>query len=123
MAQFSFSSFNKDLLFTLPEGLWGKDKSINVTEAKAKYTDDVLPLIAFGVVEIRPEKQTYSKEMGWVATEEEVITLPEHQIPEIKSMMEDPKAVELTKQGHLGATIVEYTCANGRFNKLKWCDR
>lgn len=123
MAQsFSFASFNKEFLFELPEGLWNPDNFMNKDDAKEKYGDDVIPIIAFGVNAVKSEK-AFSTECGWIATEEEIINVPEFQIAELKAMMADMNAVRLCRADHMGATIIEYECKYGTRLKFKWCDR
>lgn len=129
---FSFSSFNKEFTFDLPEGLWNADNFKTKDEAAEKYgytsldgstQGDVIGIIAFGVNPVNSPK-AISLECGWIATEEEIINVPEHQIVELKNMLADANAVRLCKAGHMGAIITEYRSAKyGYHTKFEWCDR
>lgn len=122
MAQFSFSSFNKEFVFELPEGLWVKENFITKEDALAKYGKETIPVIAYGVVDVHSE-DAFSDKCGWIATEDEIIAVPEFQIPEINKMLDSRDAIRLTKAGHMGATLEEYDCKYGHRIKFKWCDR
>lgn len=116
---FSFSKFNKDFLFDLPESIIGV--YLKPAEAEEKYGEGTIHIIAYGISENHSETAV-SERNGWIATEEEIINVPQHQIPDIEAMMQDPTAVKLTKDGKLGAQIVHYTNKYGDQIKFKWVD-
>ena len=115
-----FSQFNREFLFELPEGIQGN--YMKIADAQEKYLDAVIEIIAYGISTNHSPKAV-SERNAWIATEEEFINVPAFQLPEIEKMMNDSNAVKLCKQGHLGATIEEYTNQWGTQYKLKWCDR
>lgn len=119
---FSFGSFNKEFTFDLPEGLWAKENFVKKEDIEEKYRGKVIPVIAFGVVDVHSD-DAFSDECGWIATEEEIIAVPEFQIPEIKAMLNQPEAVKYTKAGHMGAHLEEYPSKYGPRLKFVWEDR
>lgn len=117
---FSFSSFNKEFLFDLPEEIVGN--YLKTAEAHEKYGQEVIPVIGFGV-NVNKSINALTDKNGWIATEEEMINVPYFQIPEIEAMMADRNAVNLCRSGHMGAVITHYTNKYGDQIKFKWCDR
>lgn len=121
-----FSQFNTGYLFELPEEITSKPKTeryLKIASAAEMFgTEDVVPVIAFGVSK-NTSPEALSEENGWVATEEYQINVPEHQIPIIKKMMADRNAVKLCKEGHLGVKFVEYQNNWGRQYKVEFVDR
>lgn len=120
MANNYFAQFNKEFLFELPESIQGN--YLKIADAHAKYDDEVIEVIAFGISTNHSPKAV-SERNAWVATEEEFINVPGFQLPEVEKMMADPNAVKLCKQGHLGITIESYTNQWGDQFKVKWTDR
>lgn len=115
-----FSQFNREFLFELPEGITGK--YLKIADAKEKYDDEVIDVIAYGISTNHSPKAV-SERNAWIATEEEFINVPMFQLPEVEKMMNDTNAVKLCKQGHLGVIIEEYTNQWGTQYKVKWVDR
>lgn len=106
-----FSRFNKEFLFDLPEELLAKpakERYISIKDAVEKYGEGVeIQLIGYGI-NINKSKDAVSERSAWVATEEEMINVPEHQLPIIEDMMNDANAVKLARNGHFGAVIISY---------------
>lgn len=115
-----FSKFNTEMIFDLPEAIQGT--YLKIREAQEKYGDEVIPVIGFGV-SLNKSPRAVSPENAWLATEEEFINIPGFQIPKVKEMLEDRNAINLTKQGHLGARIVSYENMYGTQLKIEWVDR
>lgn len=115
-----FSQFNKEFLFELPENIQGN--YLKIADAHEKYLDAVVEVIAFGISTNHSPKAV-SERNAWIATEEEFINVPSFQLPEVEKLMQDPNAVKLCKQGHLGVTIEEYQNQWGTQYKVKWTDR
>lgn len=119
-----FSQFNKQFLFELPEELMNKpkeEKYMKIATAAEEFGDDILPIIAFGISE-NHSPEAISERNGWVATEDVMINVPPHQIPEVEKMMNDRNAVKLCKEGHLGVKFVGYQNQWGQQFKVQWCD-
>lgn len=117
---FSFGSFNRDFLFELPESIEGV--YLKMTEAEEKYGGDIIPVIGYGISKNTSETAV-SEENGWIATEEEHINVPAHQIPQLREMMNSKDAVAMCKKGKMGAMIVHYSNQYGDQIKLRWIDR
>ena len=120
-----FSQFNREFTFELPEELMNKpkeEKYMSIADAHEKYLDAVLEIIGFGVSINRSPKAKTEKN-GWVATTDEIINVPYHQIPEIEKMLADANAIKLCKQGKLGVEIIGYENEWGQQYKVKWIDR
>ena len=120
-----FSQFNKEYLFELPQELIDKpkeEKYLGTAAAAEMFGDEVVGIIAYGVSTNHSPKAKTERN-GWVATEDNIINVPAHQIPELERMMNDPNAVKLCKQGHLGIQFVSYTNEWGDQYKVKWVDR
>lgn len=120
-----FSRFNKEFLFELPEELLKldpKDRYISIKEAVEKYGEGVeIPLIGYGI-NTNKSKDAISERSAWVATEEEMINVPEHQLPIIEDMLEDANAVKLTRNGHFGGVITSYENRWGTNFKFKFVE-
>lgn len=124
MATNYFSQFNKEFLFDLPQELLDlpkEEKYLSTADAAQRYGDEVVSIIAFGVSTNHSPKAKTERN-GWVATENNIINVPAHQIPEVEKMMNDPNAVKLCKQGHLGIQFIGYTNEWGDQFKVKWVD-
>ena len=115
-----FSQFNKEFLFELPESIQGN--YLKIADAHEKYLDAVIEVIAFGISTNHSPKAV-SERNAWIATEDEFINVPGFQLAEVERMMNDPNAVKLCKEGHLGVTIEEYQNQWGTQYKVKWTDR
>lgn len=117
---FSFSSFNHEFVFDLPENIQGV--YLKIAEAEEKYGAEVIPVIGFGISTNKSPKAV-SAQNAWIATAEEYINVPLFQLPEIQAMLDDRNAVNLCKQGKMGAYIEHYTNAYGDQLKFRWADR
>lgn len=119
MAGFSFSSFNKTRTFDFnSEGY----EYISVEEAAVKYNDiATVPVLGIGINKTTADTAIYP-ENAWVATPEEFINVPHHQIEEVRAMLENPAAIRLIKAGKLGVTFESYSNKFGDFKKIIWCD-
>lgn len=117
---FSFSSFNREFLFDLPDNIQGV--YLKIAEAEEKYGDEVIPVIGFGINK-NDNPDAITKENPWIATPEEHINVPPHQIVQIRDMMESDEAVSLCKRGKMGAVIVSYSNQYGEQLKFRWVDR
>lgn len=125
MAGFNFSALNNNFVFDLPEGLWDKQNFIKVDEAHAKYGDEIIPVIAFGIVKIDKEKHpdAVSDKSAWIATEDELISIPSFQLSDVEMMLKSEEAVEACKSGLMGVRFDAYDCKYGRHVKAVWCNR
>ena len=125
MSQFLFESFNNDFLFELPEGLWNTDNFKKIADAYEKYGEDTIEVIAFGINTIDKVKnpKAVSDRSGWIATEDELINVPEFQLPVLEKMMRESEVVDACKAGHMGAKIVPYENQYGEHLKFKWVTR
>lgn len=120
-----FSRFNKEFLFDLPEELLKKpveERYISIADAVEKYGEGVeIQFIGYGINVNHSERAATSRS-AWVATEEEMINVPEHQLPIIEEMMSDPNAVKLTRNGKFGGIIVSYENKWGKNYKFTFCE-
>ena len=124
MASNYFSQFNREYLFELPQELLDlpkEEKYLSTAAAAAKYGDEIVPIIAYGISTNHSPKAKTERN-GWVATEQNMINVPYHQLPELERMMNDANAVKLCKQGHLGIQFIGYTNEWGDQFKVKWVD-
>lgn len=117
---FSFSNFNKEFLFELPQEIQGC--YLKIAEAEEKYGDSVIPVIGYGI-SVNKSPKAVSERNAWIATDEEFINVPLFQLPEIEKLMADRNAVSFCKQGHMGAMIQHYQNSYGDQMKFVWCDR
>ena len=117
---FSFNSYNKEFVFDIPQEIVGV--YLKLADAQEKYGDSVIPVIAFGISTNKSPK-AISERNAWIATDEEFINVPLHQLPEIEKMLADRNAINFCKQGHMGAVITPYTNSYGDQLKFVWCDR
>ena len=126
MASNYFSQYNKEFLFELPEkfqAMSNEEKYLKIADAAEKYGVGVeIPVIAYGI-STNHSKEAVSERNAWVATEDEMINVPAHQIPEVEKMMQDNNAVRLCKQNHLAIVIIGYQNQWGDQFKVKWTDR
>lgn len=131
---FSVTSFNDDFYFDLPEGLWESANFLDLATASEIYgvTDyttgsigNTIPIIGFGVNKIDRVKHpnAVSDKSGWIATETELINVPQFQIPKIEALLKNVEAVNACRQGHIGAVITTYTNDYGKQFKVTWVDR
>lgn len=116
-----FAQFNKEFLFELPDEI--KGNYLKIDQAAEKYAEGtVIDVIAYGISTNHSPKAV-SERNAWVATAEEFINVPSFQLPEVEKMMQDPNAVKLCKEGHLGIVIEGYENQWGSQYKIKWTDR
>lgn len=134
---FSFAALNTNFVFDLPEGLWAEGNFIKTPEALDRYVDDVntnrhglrtsvvIPVIAFGIVNIDKEAHpdAVSDRSAWIATADEIINVPEHQLPIIEGLLKNEDAIEACQNGLMGIQLEEYDCKYGRRVKIIFCDR
>lgn len=118
MAKFSFTSFNKQRLFNVDttdfdyvslEDLYNRDGAGHVYLVTGLYIGT---------------KSIYADEAPLLATDEEYVNLPEHQLSEVKAMMGDSRAVAEINSGNCGFVIDTYY--QKRFKKTcyvaRWVD-
>lgn len=120
-----FSRFNKEFLFDLPEAVLNlpvKERYISIADAVAKYGEGVqIELAGYGI-NTNHSDTAVTERSAWVCTDEEMINVPEHQLPIIEAMMEDPNAVKLTRNGKLGAIITSYENRWGKNYKFQFVE-
>lgn len=136
MAQFSFSSFNKERLFNFDTSIINELHP--QTEAQRKEHDDRYTNLESLYKENGPDKE-YQIRGLYINTKSEVVdeapvaalstiyvNLPPHQLIEVKSMMGDKNAVRAINNGYAGFVIRTYEKKLGKQVKLcyaaKWID-
>lgn len=120
-----FSRFNKEFLFDLPEEVLNKsvkERYISIADAVAKYGEGVqIELCGYGI-NTNHSDTAVTERSAWVCTDEEMINVPEHQLPIIEAMMDDPNAVKLTRNGKLAAVIISYENRWGKNYKFNFVE-
>lgn len=97
-----FGKFNKQRLFTVDTSSFDY---IGLDQAAAKYGENVQ-------VRLRglylSDKSNFAAEAPILATDEEYINLPQHQLDEVKSILKDPVAIRAINDGECGFEISSY---------------
>ena len=118
MAKFTFTKFNKEKLF-----------DIDTTEFDYTSLEDLYNANGENAVyQVRGlyigTKSNYDPETPILATNEEYVNLPVHQLEEVKAMLADRRAVDAINAGDCGFKIEKYY--QKRFKKdcytAIWCD-
>lgn len=134
MAKNLFSKHNNNFTFDLPEGLWSQENFIKAADALEKYVDgerkdgcrysSVLPIIGYGITKINKEEHpnAVSDRSAWVATETEIINIPQHQLEKIEEFLGDKDYITACLNGEMGVRLEEYDCKYGRRVKAEWID-
>lgn len=124
---FSFESFNKEFLFDFnSEGF----EYLTAAESHEKYADEeevnyqecdskVTRVVAIGINKTDSPSAIYS-ENAWIATEEEFVNVPHHQLEIIRNLMNDPRAVAGIKAGKCGFYTEPYKNKYGLFYQVKF---
>lgn len=127
MAKFSFSNFNKERLFTF-----------DTSEITGVYTNLEKLFKEFGEDKIYQVKGLYiskfsqfDPEAPILAMDTTYVNLPQHQLAEVKNIMNDDAAVRAINAGYCGFMIRPYektiTLPNGKnktstYYSAVWCD-
>ena len=127
MAQFSFSNFNKERLFTF-----------DTSKITGKYTSLEDLFDTYGADKEYQLKAIYLSKFSQFADEAPIaaladtyVNLPSHQLADIKSMMNNPNAVRAINTGYAGFKIRPYektiTLKNGKtktetYYSAEWID-
>lgn len=102
MAKYSFAKFNKERLFDIDttefdyvdlEDLYNKNGEGAVYQVRGLYIGT---------------KSNYDPETPILATNEEYVNLPVHQLAEVKAMLADKRAIEGINNGVCGFKIEKY---------------
>jgi hypothetical protein len=114
----NFGKFNKQRLFTVDTSSFDY---LSIEEAAKKYGTDV-PIRIRGLY--IGDKSKFVEEDPRLATDEEYINLPQHQLKEVKQILADPGAIRAINNGQCGFIIREYfqkrfqmTCYSA-----EWCN-
>ena len=114
----NFGKFNKQRLFTVDTSSFDY---LSIEEAAKKYGTDV-PIRVRGLY--IGDKSKFVEEDPRLATDEEYINLPQHQLKEVKQILADPGAIRAINNGQCGFIIREYfqkrfqmTCYSA-----EWCN-
>lgn len=127
MARFSFERFNKERLFdfdtqaisgeyTNLEGLYKRDGEGAVYQVKGVYIST---------------KSEFADESPIVALADTYVNFPQHQLKDIKDMLDDSNAIKAINDGYAGFVIRKYTknikAKNGKLKpkdcySAEWCD-
>lgn len=127
MARYSFNRFNKERVFdfdtqaisgeyTNLENLFKRDGEGIVYQVKGVYVST---------------KSEFADESPIVALGDTYVNFPQHQLKDIKDMLEDKNAIKAINDGYAGFTIRQYTKnLKGKNGKMKpkdcysaeWCD-
>lgn len=114
-----FGKFNKERLFTQDTAGFAY---ISIEEAAEKYGTDTEPIKLTGVY--ISNKSQFSDEAPIIATEEEYINLPMHQLSEVKEILTDKAAIRAINSGEAGVYFTTYF--QKRFQrtcyKVVWAD-
>ena len=97
-----FSKFNKQRLFTVDTSSFDY---LSIEQAAKKYGTDV-PIRLRGVY--IGDKSKFVDEDPRIATDEEYINLPQHQLKEVKEILSDANAIRAINNGEAGFVIREY---------------
>lgn len=114
----NFSKFNKDRLFDIDTtDFYYKDLETLYEENGEDYVYTLRGLYI-------STKSQYDPEAPIIATDEEYVNIPVHQLDEIKAMLGDPRAIAAINNGEAGFTISKYY--QKRFKKdcykAVWCN-
>lgn len=102
MSKYSFAKFNKERLFDIDttefdyvdlEDLYNKNGEGAVYQVRGLYIGT---------------KSNYDPETPILATNEEYVNLPVHQLAEVKAMLADKRAIEGINAGNCGFKIEKY---------------
>ena len=115
MSGFNFSSFNKERLFTIDTG----DFDYTNLEDLVKRDGEGHVYKVCGVY--IGTKSLYDPEAPMLATESEYVNLPVHQLPEVKAMIADRRAVDAINNGEAGFVIESFY--QKRFKKTCYAAR
>lgn len=114
----NFGKFNKVRLFTVDTSSFDY---MGLDQAAEKYGEN-------NQIRLRgiyiSNKSNFSDEAAILATDEEYINMPLHQLDECKAILNDPAAIRAINNGECGFTISSYyqkrfakTCY-----KVEWCN-
>lgn len=113
-----FAKFNRQRLFTVDTSSFDY---LSIEEAAKKYGTNV-PIRVRGLY--IGDKSKFVDEDPRLATDEEYINLPQHQLKEVKAILADTNAIRAINNGECGFIIREYfqkrfqlTCYSA-----EWCD-
>lgn len=122
---FNFAALNNNFVFDLPDGLWDAENFIKTSDALDKYGDEEVVVIGYGITNIDREKHpdAVSDRSAWIATEEEIINVPQFQLPIIENILNDEDAIDACLNGLMGAKFVKYDCKYGTRVKIEFCNR
>ena len=118
MAQFSFSSLNKERLFNFDTSIINElhpqtpeerkihdDRYTKLQELYKENGADMTYQIRGAYINT---KSSENEESPVIALSTIYVNIPQHQLPQIKNMLNDPGVVEYVDNGGAGFTIHEY---------------
>lgn len=103
MAFASFSSFNKERLFNIDTADFEYVKLADLYERDGEGEIYVVRGVYIGT------KSEFAEETPLLATDEFYVNLPQHQLIEIKEMLNSRQAINCINNGGAGFTIEKYT--------------
>lgn len=112
---FNFASFNKERLFTIDTGDFDY---VNLEDLVKRDGEGVVYKVRGVYV---GTKSLYDPEAPMLATESEYVNLPVHQLPEIKAMLADRRAIDAINNGECGFVIESFY--QKRFKKTCYAAR
>lgn len=119
---FSFESFNKEHDFDFDTSVLAEipaeDRYKNLERLYNEAEDDEEVYIIRGAY--INTKSDYVAESPLVATDNCYVNIPQFQLPEVKAILADPRAIKAINQGKAGFKIVPYEKNGETYYKAKW---